>query len=51
VPSLAIRFEAERVDLTVVELAVVVGDTLRQVDVTALAVALLVDESSTENRN
>jgi hypothetical protein len=36
---------------TVAEVAVIVGDALRQVDVTTLTVALLVEESSTKNRD
>lgn len=35
--------------LTVVEVAIVVGDTLRQVEVTFLTVTLLVSEGSTED--
>ncbi len=37
--------------LTVVELAVIVGDALGQVDITLLAVALTVEESGSENRD
>lgn len=35
--------------LTVVEVAIVVGDTLRQVEVTFLTVTLLVSEGGTED--
>lgn len=37
--------------LTVVEVAIVVGDTLRQVEVTFLTVTLLVSEGGTEDRD